>query len=85
MPKLALIPPAPIQKSPDDLLDSRDVAKMLSVDISWVKNHCTVVEPFIPHIRLGGGRYATRRFKREDILKFIEERAVRFPTKFSPK
>ena len=57
-----LVPLRP--KSSDDLLNAHEVAAMLAVDVSWVKNHCTRVEPFIPHIKLGGGGYATRRFKR---------------------
>jgi hypothetical protein len=85
MPKLTLIPPLPIQKSPEDLLDYRDVAKMLSVNVAWVKNHCTRIEPFLPHSRLGVGRTAKRRFKREDILKFIEENMVAFPRKRGPR
>ena len=39
-------------------------------------NHCTQVEPFIPHVKLGGGRYATRRFKRDFILKFIDDHLI---------
>jgi hypothetical protein len=66
----------PTPKAPEDLLNASEVATMLSVDISWVKNHCTRVEPFLPHIKLGGGRYATRRFKREHILKFIDDHLV---------
>jgi hypothetical protein len=76
MPKLELIPPKPVEKSSDALLTPREVADILSVDVSWVKNHCTRIKPFLPHIRLGGGRYATRRFKREDILRFIDELMV---------
>ena len=64
MTKASPHPVPPCAKSPDDLLNAREVAAMLAVDVSWVKNHCTRVEPFIPHIKLGGGGYATRRFKR---------------------
>jgi hypothetical protein len=76
MPKLELITPEPRTKSPDDLLDMHDVAQMLSVNISWVKNHCTRIKPLLPHTKLGYGRGAKRRFKREDILKVIEENMV---------
>lgn len=76
MPKLELIPPTPVQKDPDDLLDSHDVAKMLSVNVSWVKNHCSRNEPFLPHIKLGIGRRRMLRFKRDHILKFIDEHMV---------
>lgn len=65
-----------LSKAPDDLLSAREVAAMLGVDVSWVKNHSTRVEPFIPHIKLGGGRYATRRFKRDHIIKFIDDHLV---------
>ena len=74
IPNLTLIPTLPTR--PDDLLTAHEVAAMLAVDISWVKNHCTRVEPFLPHIRLGGGRRTTRRFRRTDILQFIEEHFV---------
>jgi hypothetical protein len=70
--KLGLVTP-PIEKAPDRLLNSYEVAEMLGVDVSWVKNHCTRVEPYLPFVRLGGGRYAMRRFRREQILAFIDE------------
>ncbi len=47
---------------------------MLGVDISWVKNHCTRTLPLLPYVQLGEGRYATRRFRRIDIIKFIDSR-----------
>jgi hypothetical protein len=76
MAKLELIQPPPKLKAPEDLLDAHDVAQMPSVNISWVHNHCTRVEPILPHLKLGSGRYSMLRFKREDILKFIEENMV---------
>jgi Helix-turn-helix domain len=76
MPKLKLIPPLPDQKSPEDLLDGHDVAKMLNVTISWVRNHCTRNKPLLPHVKFGSGQRAATRFKREDILKFIDEHMV---------
>jgi hypothetical protein len=71
-PKLQLVPP-PGEKHPDHLLNSHEVAEMLGVDVSWVKNHTTRTEPFLPYVRLGAGRYAMRRFRREQILQFIEQ------------
>lgn len=71
----------PVTVDPDRLMNSREVADLLGVDVSWVKNHCTTVEPFLPHVVLGGGRYTTRRFRREDILTFIKERMVYRPAK----
>jgi hypothetical protein len=76
MPKLTLIPPTPIQKDPDALLDAREVARILAVDISWVNNHCSRTRPLLPHAKFGKGRNSTRRFRREDIMKFIEEHMV---------
>jgi hypothetical protein len=69
--KLEVVP-VPAEKAPDRLLTSHEVADMLGVDVSWVKNHCTRVEPYLPFVRLGGGRYAMRRFRREQILEFID-------------
>lgn len=76
MSKLELIEPKPIEKGPDDLLDMHDVARMLAVDISWVKNHCKRVKPLLPHAQFGDGRTAKKRFKRDDIIKFIDEHMV---------
>jgi hypothetical protein len=80
LPKRKLIVVPPIEKHPDNLLTGREVAAMLGVDPSWVKNHCTRVEPMLPFIQLGLGRTAKRRFKREHILQFIEEN-TRMPRK----
>ena len=32
----------PVEKHPNHLLNSHEVADMLGVDVSWAKNHCTV-------------------------------------------
>ncbi len=69
--KLELVT-APTERAADRLLNSHEVANMLGVDVSWVKNHCTRVEPYLPFVKLGGGRYAMRRFRRDQILQFIE-------------
>src|SRR4030088_2172338 len=71
-PQLGLMPIS-IERVSDRLLNSHEVADILGVDVSWVKNHCTRVKPFLPYVRLGGGRYAMRRFRRDQILQFIEE------------
>ena len=65
------------EKSPEDLLNNRELAIWFGVDISWVKNHCTRTEPILPFIQLGGGRYATRRFRRCDIEEFLALHTVR--------
>lgn len=70
----------PAEKHPDHLLDSHEVAALLGVDVSWVKNHCTRVQPLLPYVQLGVGKNAKRRFKREHILQFIEEN-TRLPRK----
>lgn len=75
MPKLQR-EPTPV-KSSEDLLNQREVAAWLGVDISWVKNHCTRVQPILPHIKLGGGRYATHRFRRRDIEDFLALHTVK--------
>src|SRR5271170_6199148 len=69
--RLQLVPP--VKKYSDHLLNSHEVAEMLGVDVSWVKNHTTRTESFLPYVRLGAGRYAMRRFRRDQILQFIEE------------
>jgi len=71
-------------KSPDDLLNQREVASWFGVDVSWVKNHCTRTEPILPFIQLGGGRYATRRFRREDIEEFLALHTIK-PRKIKPR
>jgi hypothetical protein len=55
---------------------------MLGVNISWVKNHTTRVEPLLPHIQLGIGKNGKRRFKRQHIVQFIEDN-TRMPRKRS--
>ena len=74
-PALQLVPAQP--KSPDDLLNQREVAVWFGVDVSWVKNHCTRTEPILPFIQLGGGRYATRRFRRGDLEEFLALHTVK--------
>lgn len=59
-------------KDPDELLNQREAADLLGVDVSWIKNHCTRCEPRLPFVQLGGGRYATRRFRRRHLEQFID-------------
>lgn len=73
---LTLVEPVAPTRDPDDLLDSDDVQKMLKVNRDWVDNHCTRTKPLLPHVKFGEGRNSTRRFRREDILKFIDEHVV---------
>lgn len=72
-----LIPVQPPPKPDDRLLTSREVAEILNVDVSWVNNHCERIEPLLPFVPLGFGRGAKRRFRKVDILEFIENNLVR--------
>ncbi len=58
------------------LLTMKDVAEMLGVSVAYVKDHCTRQLPRIPHINLGTGNRALRRFEREQIIKFIASEAL---------
>jgi hypothetical protein len=71
----------PVEKHPDHLLNSHEAADMLGVEVSWVKNHCTHVQPLLTYVQLGIGKNAKRRFRREDIIQFIDEntRHLRLP------
>ena len=51
------------------LLDVREVAAMLNVSPSWVRDHSTRKQPRLPVVRLG----SLLRFRREDILTWIDE------------
>ena len=69
--------PSPAPRKPEHLIDAHEVAAMLSVDISWVKNHCTRVAPYLPYVQLGLGKNAKRRFKPSEIAAFIDENTRR--------
>ena len=56
----------------EKLLTAQEAAEILGVDVSYIKNHCTRLKPYIPHVKLGGGRYGMRRFKPSQIAQFIE-------------
>lgn len=75
MQNLELVETQPI-KPLDHLLNSREVASMLNVDVSWVKNHCKKVKPLLPFVKLGDGPRSGRRFRRKDIIEFIEDNLV---------
>jgi len=51
----------------DDLIEAREVATMLKVTVSWVRDHCTRVQPILPQVKLG----RKVRFERLEILRFI--------------
>jgi excisionase family DNA binding protein len=59
---------------PDDrLLEAVEVAELLSVKESWVRDHTRSGD--IPHVALG--RYV--RYRREDVLAWVDELAARRP------
>jgi hypothetical protein len=45
----------------------------IGVEASWVKDHSTRRRPFIPSVKWGMVPKVPRRFRRVDILRFIEE------------
>lgn len=59
------------------LLDEHDVARMLNVNVSWVKNHSTRVRPILPSVKLGASKRSKRRYRKEDIQQFIADYWVR--------
>jgi len=54
------------------LLTVSEVAEWLSVSTGWVRDHANARRrPVLPSIKLGHGRRAARRFRRDDIEEFI--------------
>jgi predicted DNA-binding transcriptional regulator AlpA len=58
----------------EGLITADEVAKILGVKVYWVYDHTKRAEPIIPHIRLADGERASIRFRRKDIIEFIESR-----------
>lgn len=56
----------------DELMDAHEVAQMLHVHVSWVRNHSVNIKPILPSIKMGPGRTAKRRFRRSDVLRFVQ-------------
>jgi predicted DNA-binding transcriptional regulator AlpA len=54
------------------LLDAKQVASLLHVSESWVREHCNGKEPHLPAMKLGRGRTALVRFHLSDIEEFIQ-------------
>jgi hypothetical protein len=54
------------------LLTAADVAKILNVSPSWVREHSTTKTPRLPVIKLGSGKTACTRYHLADIMEFIE-------------
>ena len=53
------------------LLDARQVARLLHVSESWVREHSNGKEPRLPAMKLGQGKTALVRFHMSDIEDFI--------------
>lgn len=60
------------------LLGVSEVAEMLGVSKSWVRDHASRKRPRLPVVRLGveGGR-GLLKFREEDIERFISENIVK--------
>ena len=59
------------------LLDAKQVARLLHVSESWVREHCNGKEPRLPAMKLGQGRTALVRFHLNDIEQFIQSQRDR--------
>jgi hypothetical protein len=57
------------------LLDTAQVAEMLNVSESWVRDHSSPhgSEPRLPALKLGAGKTSCVRFHPADVLAFIDE------------
>ena len=53
------------------LLDAKQVARLLHVSESWVREHSNGKEPRLPAMKLGQGKTALVRFHMNDIVDFI--------------
>jgi excisionase family DNA binding protein len=60
----------PFQSAPEPLLTVQEVADWLRVKPAWVRAHANGNrKPKLPSVKLG----AYRRFRREDVARFLEE------------
>lgn len=64
---------SPVPASEFTLLDAKQVAAMLNVSESWVRDHSTTKEPRLPAIKFGHGRTCVVRYHPEDIHAFIAD------------
>jgi hypothetical protein len=57
------------------LLDTAQVAEMLNISESWVRDHSNPngPQPRLPAMKLGAGKTACVRFHPADVLAFIDE------------
>ena len=61
----------------DPLLDARQVARLLHVSESWVREHSNGKEPRLPAMKLGHGKTALVRFHISDIEEFVRSQRER--------
>ena len=59
------------------LLDAKQVAQLLNVSQSWVREHCNGKEPHLPAMKLGQGKTSLVRFHINDIEEFIRTQRER--------
>jgi Helix-turn-helix domain len=59
------------------LLDAKQVARLLHVSESWVREHSNGKEPRLPAMKLGQGKTALVRFHVNDIEDFIRSQRER--------
>lgn len=59
-----------------ELLTAYEVSRWLRVDMSWVKNHSTRVEPLLPSIKFGKSKRSSRRYVRSQVQDFINQHMV---------
>jgi len=68
--------PQPIKPDPGfgpKLLDAKDVAQMLNVSESWVRDHSQPngPEPHLPAMKFGSGKTAVVRYHPADLQEFL--------------
>ena len=51
------------------MIDAAEVAAILKVKVSWVRDHTTRVEPILPHVKMG----RKVRYEPGKILAFIQK------------
>ncbi len=55
------------------LLTAPQVAKILNVSLSWVREHSTTKNPRLPAMKFGTGKTASVRYHYADIMEFVDE------------
>jgi len=67
----------PILNGATQLLDAKQVAQLLNVSQSWVREHCNGKEPRLPAMKLGQGKTCLGRFHIKDIEEFVQSQRER--------